>query len=130
MADSLSQAHDQMYAALNTMLTGDAGPILDLWSDADDVTYGGPFGRFVAGRAGVVAAFEDSAARHLQGSIDVSDVHMVEGEDIGYTVCIEHGRDHVIDGKPANLTHRATNIFRREGDEWRLVHHHTDSSAT
>jgi len=47
---------------------------------------------------------------------------------MGYTVCTEHGIDHVIDGALVNLTHRATNGFRREDDGWRLVLHHTDAS--
>ncbi len=66
---------------------------------------------------------------HLQGRLEVSDVMLIETGDMGYTFCTEHGTDHVIDGKPASLTHRATNIFRREADGWRLVHHHTDVSA-
>lgn len=129
MSDTLQGAHDDLYSALNVMLTGDPTPVLEVWSPADDVTYGGPFGGFVAGRAAVVKAFTDSADMNLQGSIEVSEVHLVEGSDLGYTACIEHGRDHIIDGQTVNLTHRATNIFRKEDGVWRLVHHHTDGSA-
>lgn len=129
MSQSVSAAHDDLYAALNVMLTGDAAPVLAVWSAADDVTYAGPFGGFTSGRAGIVEAFEASAAMHLQGRIEVTDVQMVESGDMGYTVCTEHGIDHVVDGQPVNLTHRATNIFRREADGWHLVHHHTDASG-
>jgi hypothetical protein len=59
----------------------------------------------------------------------VTEVRLVETPDIGYSVCTEHGLDHVIDGAPVSLTHRATNIVRREADGWRLVHHHTDLGA-
>jgi ketosteroid isomerase-like protein len=31
-------------------------------------------------------------------------------------------------GKPVEVSHRATNIFRREEGQWRLIHHHTDLS--
>jgi ketosteroid isomerase-like protein len=100
-----------------------------VWSPADDVTYAGPFGGFTSGRAAVVEAFETTAAMHLHGRIEVTDVAMVEAGDMGYTVCTEHGIDHVVDGQPVNLVHRATNIFRREADGWHLVHHHTDASG-
>ena len=103
--------------------------MLAVWSSSDDVTYGGPFGGFVSGWEAVVEAFEASAAMGLGGSIEVPDVHMLEGADVGYSVCIKHGNDHTIDGQPINLVHRATNIFRNEGRSWRLVHHHTDGSA-
>ena len=56
-------------------------------------------------------------------------LHLVETHAMGYTVCIEHGIDHIIDGKPVNLTQRATNILWREADGWRLVHHHADQFA-
>jgi ketosteroid isomerase-like protein len=129
MSTSLQQAHDDLYQALNTMLTGDAAPVLTVWSQADDVSYGGPFGEFAHGRAAIAGIFEDVAQRNLQGEIVVTDVAMVEGTDLGYTTCIEYGNNHVIDGETVNLKHRATNIFRKEADGWHLVHHHTDGSA-
>jgi ketosteroid isomerase-like protein len=35
----------------------------------------------------------------------------------------------VINGKPTALRFRSTNVFRKEGAGWRLVHHHTDQAA-
>ena len=130
MSQSLSAAHDDLYAALNLMLTGDADPVLAVWSLEDDVTYAGPFGGFTVGRESVADAFRQSAALQLGGRIEVTDVHFVETSDMGYTVCTEHGIDHVINGEAVSLTHRATNVFRREPSGWRLVHHHTDASST
>ena len=74
-------------------------------------------------------AFRGVATQKLGGRIEITDLHVVETDDMGYAVCTEHGIDHVIDGQSVNLTHRATNIFRREGDGWRMVHHHTDPST-
>ncbi|MGI9117784.1 MAG: YybH family protein [Gaiellales bacterium] len=122
-------AHDELYRSLNAMLGGDPSPVLAVWSDADDVTYAGPFGGVTTGRAAVADAFTAQAAMHLAGRLEVSDVTLVETDGMGYTFCTEHGIDHVIDGASVNLTHRATNVFRREADGWRLVHHHTDRSS-
>ena len=129
MSATLGEAQDEFYRTLNVMLGGDAAPVLAVWSSSDDVTYGGPFGGFVSGRDAVVEAFEASADMGLGGSIEVSDVHVLEGADMGYSVCIEHGKDHAINGQPVSLVHRATNIFRKEDGSWRLTHHHTDGSA-
>ena len=35
----------------------------------------------------------------------------------------------VINGKPTALRFRSTNVFRKEGAGWRLVHHHADQAA-
>lgn len=128
MSTSVAEAHDELYRSLNVMLTGDPSAVLAVWSDADDVTYAGPFGGFITGRQAVAEAFAAQAAMHLSGRIEVSDVHIVETDAMGYTACTEHGTGHVINGTPVTLMHRATNIFRREADGWRLVHHHTDVS--
>ena len=52
---------------------------------------------------------------------------MVEGTDLAYTVSIEINRVRE-NGKSeeTQLDLRVTQIFRREGDEWRLVHRHAD----
>ncbi len=129
MATTLLEAHDEFYAAINGMLDGDAGPLCALVSDASDVMYAGPFGGLGAGAESVRADYEAQAARQLGGEVSVSDVHVIEGTDMGVTVCVEHGTGHVIDGKPVSLRHRATNIFRREADGWKFVHHHTDLAS-
>ncbi len=125
---TLASAHDALYDALNAMLTGDHGPIQAAWSTRDDASYAGPFGGFIIGGTAVADEFARSAAMQLGGRIEVTDVIMLEGTDLGFTACTEHGLDHVIDGQSVNLTHRATNIFRREPEGWKLVHHHTDHS--
>ena len=130
MSESLSVAHEALYSSLNVMLTGDPEPVLAVWSEEDDVTYAGPFGGFTIGRESVADEFRRSASMNLQGRIEVTDVRLVETADMGYSICTEHGIDHVIDGAPVSLTHRATNIFRREASGWRLVHHHTDPSSS
>jgi ketosteroid isomerase-like protein len=123
---TLSSAHDTLYEALNVMLTGDPGPIQSVWSMGEDASYAGPFGGVMTGGPAIAQEFARVAAMKLSGRIEVTDAFMVEGVDMGYTVCTEHGIDHVIDGQAVNLTHRATNIFRREPQGWKLVHHHTD----
>ncbi len=42
--DEVRQASDQFYAALNRMLTGDARPMMEVWSHDSDVTTMHPIG--------------------------------------------------------------------------------------
>jgi ketosteroid isomerase-like protein len=32
-------------------------------------------------------------------------------------------------GEPISLENRATNVYRKENGEWKLVHHHADLDA-
>lgn len=127
--NSLAAAHDNLYQALNAMLGGDAVPVAEAWSNSDDISYAGPFGGICKGRRLIIDEFERVAAAKLAGRIEVSDVHMVETGDMGFSFCMEHGIDHLNDGQAFSISHRATNIFRREADGWKLIHHHTDKSA-
>ena len=130
MHPTLRDAHDAFYAALNTMLAGDSAPIEALWSDRDDVTNLGPFVERSVGAEAVRAQFRAEAALGLGGEVVVTDLHVVEAGDMGYTTGVENGTGHTgPDGRPLTLRHRVTNVFRREAGGWRLVHHHTDRAA-
>jgi len=54
MATTIEEATREFYAALNTLLDGNAEPMLELWSHADDVTYMSPFGELVVSWAPAV----------------------------------------------------------------------------
>lgn len=64
----------------------------------------------------------------LGGQVDCKDVIVHAGGDMGYSVCIEEGHNMSADGKPVVVYFRATNVFRLENGQWKLVHHHTDIS--
>jgi len=122
----LQAASDQFYAALNAMFTGELGPMNAIWSHSDDVSNQGPFGDRMDGWAAVGAQFKKEAEMKLGGHIESKNVIVRAGKDLGYTVCVEEGQGLKVAGKPVKVRHRATNIFRRENGQWRLVHHHTD----
>jgi len=50
----------------------------------------------------------------------------VEGDGMGYLVCIERTSGMTQAGEAIRSDIRATTIFRREDGHWRAVHHHTD----
>ena len=48
--------------------------------------------------------------------------------DMAYTAGLEHTSASV-DGQPRSYTLRATPVYRREGDEWKVAHRHGDTVA-
>jgi len=124
------QASDRFYTALDSMFTGDMKPMEDIWSHAADVTDMGPFGGREMGWDAVQASFAGQAKRKLGGHVVCKDLLVRASGDFGYTLCNEHGKNMTAAGKPIVVEHRATNVFRRENGQWKLVHHHTDINPT
>jgi ketosteroid isomerase-like protein len=126
--ESLKAANDRLYEALNVMFTGDVEPINNVWSHSNDITYMGPFGGSLEGWDAVGTEFATVASLKIGGKITPANLIVRAGESEGYTICTELGENLDKDGNPVPVSHRATNIFRKEVGEWKLVHHHTDIS--
>jgi ketosteroid isomerase-like protein len=50
----------------------------------------------------------------------------VAGEDLGYTVDLEH-MTRQVGGQPRPVTLRCTQVYRRENGEWKVVLRHADA---
>src|SRR6266566_1098626 len=72
----IRQAVAQFYTALNTMFTGELGPMKEVWSHANDVTYMGPGGGFQVGWGQVLATWEAQAAKKLGGRVEPADTRV------------------------------------------------------
>jgi ketosteroid isomerase-like protein len=116
----------QFYVALNSMFTGDAAQMKEVWSHADDVTYMGPGGGLLVGWDQVLKSWEAQAALKLGGKVDAADMHVTVGHDIAVTSNYEQGENTDAKGEPQKVSIRATNVFRKEGGEWKMIGHHTD----
>ncbi|MEX1203173.1 MAG: nuclear transport factor 2 family protein [Ferruginibacter sp.] len=126
---ALRVANDQFYAALNAMFIGNLEPMNAIWSHGKEVTDMGPFGGRLESWAAVGAEFQKEASMKLGGKIVCKDLLVHAGTDMGYTVCTEEGENMSADGKPVVVRFRATNVFRLENNQWKMVHHHTDLST-
>ena len=122
----VSQAVAQFYTALNAMFTGELGPIKEIWSHANDVTYMGPGGGFQVGWDQVLATWETQAAKKLGGKVEPADIRITVGQDLAIVSDIEKGENTNADGKVEKVSIRATNLFRKEGGKWKMIGHHTD----
>ena len=125
MLADLSEATDRFYVALNEMLEGDASPMLDVWSHADDVTYMSPFGELLTGWDAVRASWQAQADQGLGGEVRPEELHHFASDELGFVVGYERG--HVeIDGARTAVDIRATSMYRVEDDRWVMIGHHTD----
>ncbi len=120
------------YQSLRQVMIGDCDAMLALWSEEDDVTYIDPHGRAYRGRDALVTYWQGAAElnREAPGSISsIANTLMVHaGDSLISTVMTEH-----IDvSQPDLLLHMeavSTNIYRREGEKWRMVHRHSGSTV-
>ncbi|MFM7136168.1 MAG: YybH family protein [Planctomycetota bacterium] len=122
---ALGDFHD----ALNTLFTGDAGPIKAVWSHADDATYMGPYGGTQVGWSQVEAYWDKQAAKKLGGKVEPVDVRVAVSPTLAVVHYSEKG-EHVIGGKSQTVNIRATTTFRKEGGTWKVIGHHTDTLAS
>ncbi|HRK62529.1 MAG TPA: nuclear transport factor 2 family protein [Candidatus Omnitrophota bacterium] len=125
-ADAVQAAADQFYVALNAMFTGDSEPMKAVWSHADDVTYMGPAGGFQKGWLNILPIWEETAAMKLGGKVTPEHMQMTLGQDVAITHNYEVGENFDQDGNLQQVSIRATNIFRKEDGEWKMIGHHTD----
>jgi ketosteroid isomerase-like protein len=126
-ADEVHQASDRFYAALNRVLQGDAGPMLDVWSHTSDVTTMHPIGEREVGWEQVEGPWQQVASMSSGGQVAIKDPLIWVVGDLAYEVGTEAGSA-TIAGEAVSFGHRVTNIYRREDGVWKTVHHHADKS--
>ncbi|SDS16165.1 nuclear transport factor 2 family protein [Microlunatus soli] len=115
-----------LYAAELALHNGDAAPRRALWSRAEPLSVLGAW-RNAFGRQEIDELFGTLAASFSDCTCYTFELlsYDVSG-DTAYTVGLEHTSVSV-DGRPRSYTLRATQIYRREGGEWRVAHRHGDT---
>ena len=131
-ASNFDEAIEAYRQAQVAFLNGDPRPVAELRSQRDDVTLANPLGPPHRGPANVARAAAEAAAQVSDGTIDgFEEVSRYSTADLGYVVQIERSQARLAGSEnitPFSL--RATMIFRREEDAWRLVHRHADPILT
>ena len=125
-AQGVEEATARFYTSLNSLFTGDAAPMQEVWSHTDDVTFMGPDGGFHVGWKAVRANWEVQAALKLGGKIEPSEARITVGDDLAFVQCYERGDNLNAQGLPEQVSIRATNVFRKVNGAWKMIGHHTD----
>jgi ketosteroid isomerase-like protein len=101
-------------------------------AEHDDISLGNPFGPFVKGRQKVVETVANAAIRYRDGEVvgfDLINKHVTP--DLALLVEVERFRAKVGgSSESVAIAVRTTQVFRPEGETWKMVHRHTDPITT
>jgi ketosteroid isomerase-like protein len=125
---TLESAIEASHKALAAILKGDQSGYLELFSEADDVTLGNPFGPFGRGRKNVEARLAIAASKYREGRN--ANAELVEKYVSDNLVCVaevESGEAKFAGSEEmTKISVRVTSVFRLEAGNWKLVHRHAD----
>lgn len=120
------------YQALRQVMHANIAPMLALWSEQDDVTYCDPNGHSHQGRDGLVTYWQRATQLNSDapGSVEVQAelIMMQKSTSMICTFMAEQiqMREH---DQVLRLKAVATNIYRYEGQRWRMIHRHSGSPS-
>lgn len=124
-AKAVSMAIDNFYSALNILFKGNAQPMKEAWSHADEVTYMGPDGLYLMGWDNIEQMWNSVAVLKLGGRVSPQKMHTVIGVDMALINCIEVGENEV-NGKAENVSIRSSTILSKRNGTWKVIAHQTD----
>ena len=127
--DSFDQVLERYHAALRAFFKGDPGPVIQMFSQHEDVVLCNPFHPFARGAREVAETIAQAASHYADGECEVETVTAFATAELGYTVEIERFTA-TLDGKEGSGALRVTTIFRLEDDGWRIAHRHADPITT
>jgi ketosteroid isomerase-like protein len=117
---------DQLDAALQRFVNGDADGFKDVWAHADDVTVAGGFGgEIVQGWHVLGPRLSGVADAYSETFFSTRRIATRASGDFGYLIQHEYFRRE--EAGEAYRQYRVTMLFRREGGEWKLFHRHADA---
>jgi ketosteroid isomerase-like protein len=122
----LAWVRTTLYQAELALHNGDAAPRRALWSLNEPVSVLGAW-RNAYGQDELNELFA-SLGRSFSNCTSYAfelQAYDVMG-DMAYTAGLEHTSASV-DGKPRSYSLRATQVYRREGSEWKVAHRHGDT---
>jgi ketosteroid isomerase-like protein len=125
--DFLAWVNSALKDAEIAVHNGDATPRRAIWSRREPVTVFGAW-KSAVGRAEIDELFSYleqtfSGCTSYRYEVVAADVI----GDLAYSVGYEHTQA-TVNGEARTYTLRVTQIYRREGDEWKVVHRHADAA--
>ena len=127
--DFVDSVIPQFTEAEISLHNGKVEPRLAMWSRRDPVTL------FGAGKSVFTAQEAEEIFRWVASTFvkcKTYDLELIEANvsgDLAYTVAYERYEAIRQDGSIARNTLRATHVYRREGNEWKIVHRHGDHAT-
>jgi ketosteroid isomerase-like protein len=124
--DFLRWVETELHEAETALHNGDAAPRRALWSLNEPVSVLGAW-RNAHGQRELDELFDSlgQSFSHCTSYVFELQACDVVG-DMAYTAGLEHTSASV-GGQPRTYTLRATQVYRREGGEWKVAHRHADT---
>ena len=117
----------QLETAEEEFVQGRPAAFQALWSRADDVTLCGGFGGVERGWQKVTDRLSWVSQKYSDGTRTRKEISRMVSADFAYLVQTEVIHSRVASqAEPSTQELRATMVFRREADGWRIVHRHAD----
>ena len=111
-------------------VAGDPAPWKQLASQRGDVTILGAFGGYEKGWSEVGPRYDWASSQYKDSGTKMKVEYINTGVsgNMGFTVAIERQADVRLGGQqnPTQRALRVTQIFRKEGGAWKLMHRHAD----
>jgi len=118
--EAVTEANQRLYRAFETL---DIEQMRVVWDEDPGVTCVHPGWPLIQGHGEVIQSWSNIFDNTMVMQLTITEASVsVEGE-WAWVVCTERLRS-VVDGRVSEGKIEATNIFRKRGDRWLLVHHH------
>ena len=117
--------------AASAYVSGNATPLARIVALDSPATFMCPGGGAVHGTQEVWDRYEHDAGAFEEGGVSEFEIlEMAAGDTVGYWTGFQKAKVHM-HGKPDAMPMklRVTEVFRVEGDAWKLVHRHADMLA-
>ena len=128
ISTSVQTAIAQLHAAMAKVANGDVSAIKSLYSHTDDATSFYGWGGYEMGWEAVSRRWDWAGSQFKGGTVRHETISTVVTPEMFYVTQIETYENQSVanvEGK-TGWSNRVTHVFRREANEWRLVHRHAN----
>ena len=125
--EDVRKASMQFYNALTDMGNGIAGKMDELWSHDESVTAMHPIDGRDIGWTAVKNSFDQVAGIASDGKMELKDQLIRVVGDVAYEIGTETG-GFKLAGNEVKIGQRVTNIYQLKDGQWKIIHHHADTS--